>query len=147
MVVARVAVLLAAVVGLWLGARTMVDGAVRLARGAGLSEVVIGLTLVAVGTSAPELVVSVDAALAGASDVAVGNVVGSNVFNVLGVVGVAAVVSPATVGGEAFGSVAWLLVVTVLAVAAMWTGRVLSRVEGGLFAGSEVVRWAVGLLG
>jgi cation:H+ antiporter len=140
-------VVVLAVLGLWLGARTMVDGSIRLARGVGLSETVIGLTLVAVGTSAPELVVSVDAALAGAADVAVGNVVGSNVFNALGVVGLAALVSPAVVTSEALGSVEWLLVVTVVAVAAMWTGRRLSRVEGGLFAGSEAVRWASNLLG
>jgi cation:H+ antiporter len=125
----------------------LVESAVVLARAGGLSEWVIGATVVAAGTSTPEFAVSLVALRRGSAGVSVGNVVGSNVFNVLGVVGVAAVVSPATVGGEAFGSVAWLLVVTVLAVAAMWTGRVLSRVEGGLFAGSEVVRWAVGLLG
>jgi cation:H+ antiporter len=125
----------------------LVESAVALARAGGLSEWVIGATVVAGGTSTPEFAVSLVALRQGSAGVSVGNVVGSNVFNALGVVGVAAVVSPATVGGEALGSVAWLLVVTVLAVAAMWTGRVLSRAEGGLFAGSEVVRWAVGLLG
>ena len=72
--VVSLALLAGAVVGLWIGARAFVDGAVSLARSFGLSELVIGLTVVAVGTSMPELVVSVDAALAGTGDIAVGNV-------------------------------------------------------------------------
>jgi cation:H+ antiporter len=125
----------------------LVESAVSLARAGGLSEWAIGATVVAGGTSTPEFAVSLVALRRGSTGVSVGNVVGSNVFNALGVVGVAALISPAVVTGEALGSVAWLLVVTVVAVGAMWTGRRLSRVEGGLFAGSEVVRWATNLLG
>jgi cation:H+ antiporter len=125
----------------------LVEAAVSLARAGGLSEWAIGATVVASGTSTPEFAVSLVALRRGSAGVSVGNVVGSNVFNALGVVGVAALVSPAVVAGEALGGVAWLLVVTVVAVAAMWTGRRLSRVEGGLFAGSELVRWASTLLG
>ena len=69
-----IAVLIAAVGGLWIGARLFVDNAADLARGLGVSELVIGLTVVAIGTSLPELVVTVGAALAGTGDVAVGNV-------------------------------------------------------------------------
>jgi cation:H+ antiporter len=125
----------------------LVESAVSLARDGGLSEWAIGATVVAGGTSTPEFAVSLVALRRGSAGVSVGNVVGSNVFNALGVVGLAALISPAVVTGEALGSVAWLLVVTVVAVAAMWTGRRLSRPEGGLFAGSEVVRWASNLLG
>jgi cation:H+ antiporter len=79
--------------------------------------------------------------------VSVGNVVGSNVFNVLGVLGVAAIIRPLSFGSVALESVAWLIVVTVVVVAALWTGRQLSRPEGALFAASEVGRWVLGLLG
>lgn len=77
-----------------LGSHLFVDGAVRLAQGWGISQAVIGLTIVAVGTSLPELATSVVASLKGDSDVAVGNVVGSNIFNLLGILGVAALLHP-----------------------------------------------------
>ncbi|MFC5366858.1 calcium/sodium antiporter [Salinirubrum litoreum] len=125
----------------------LVESAVSLARAGGLSEWAIGATVVAGGTSTPEFAVSLVALRRGSAGVSVGNVVGSNVFNALGVVGLAALISPAVVTGEALGSVVWLLVVTVVAVTAMWTGRRLSRPEGGLFAGSEVLRWTSNLLG
>jgi len=66
---------------------------------------------------------------------------------VLGVLGLAAVLRPRAVGGGALETIAWLTIVSVVMVAALWTGRKLSRVEGGLFAASEVVRWVPGLLG
>lgn len=83
-----------------LGGGLLVDSAVVIARDMGVSELVIGLTIVAAGTSAPELVTSVVAALRGHSDVAVGNVLGSNVFNLLGVLGTTCVVTPQTVSDE-----------------------------------------------
>ncbi|WP_281286021.1 hypothetical protein [Halorubrum cibi] len=76
----------------------------------------------------------------------VGNVVGSNVFNVLGVLGVAAAIRPLTVGGVAMETLLWLTVLTVFMVAALWSGRRLSRPEGALFLLSEVARWVLGLL-
>ena len=125
----------------------MVGAASELARGAGVSEWVIGGTIVAAGTSTPEFAVSLVAIRSGRLGVSVGNVVGSNVFNMLGVMGLAATIRPLSVGGAALENVAWLTVVAVVMVAALWTGRQLSRPEGGLFAGSELVRWALGLLG
>jgi len=125
----------------------MVGAASELARGAGISEWVIGGTVVAAGTSTPEFAVSLVAMRRGRLGVSVGNVVGSNVFNVLGVLGLGAVIRPLSVGGPVLENVAWLLVVTVVMVAALWTGRQLSRPEGGLFAGSELVRWVLGILG
>jgi cation:H+ antiporter len=78
-----------------LGSRWLVDAAVAFARGMGLSELVIGLTIVAAGTSLPEVATSITAAIRGQRDIAVGNVIGSNTFNILGVLGVSAVVAPA----------------------------------------------------
>ena len=74
-----------------LGADWLVESASTIARSLGISELVIGLTIVAAGTSAPELATSVMAALRGERDIAVGNAVGSNVFNILGVLGLTAV--------------------------------------------------------
>jgi cation:H+ antiporter len=125
----------------------MVSAASALARGAGISEWVIGGTIVAAGTSTPEFAVSLVAMRRGRIGVSVGNVVGSNLFNLLGVMGLASVIRPLSVGGPALENVAWLVVVTVAMVAALWTGRRLSRPEGGLFAGSELARWTLGLLG
>ena len=79
------------------GANLLVDGAVSLARALGMSELVIGLTVVAVGTSLPELATSLLAALRGERDIAVGNIVGSNIFNLLCVLGLASMVSPAPI--------------------------------------------------
>jgi len=88
---------LAGLVLLILGARLMVDASVGIARAFGVSEAVIGLTIVAVGTSLPELAASVAAALKGARDIAIGNVIGSNIFNILAILGVSALVAPLAV--------------------------------------------------
>jgi len=80
-------------IGLPLGASLLVDGAVNIARDFGISETVIGLTLIAIGTSLPELATTVMAALRRQADVALGNVIGSNMFNLLGIMGVASLVA------------------------------------------------------
>ncbi len=82
------------------GADLLVEGAVTLARVAGMSETVIGLTIVAIGTSLPELVATLAAALKGKNDVAFGNIVGSNIYNIFGIVGLTALVKPITVPPE-----------------------------------------------
>lgn len=79
---------------LMLGARFLVDGAVNIARGYGVSEAFIGLTIVAVGTSLPELATSLIAALRRQSEIAIGNIIGSNIFNVFGILGVTALITP-----------------------------------------------------
>ncbi|MFC7128310.1 calcium/sodium antiporter [Haloferax chudinovii] len=124
----------------------MVLAASELARGAGVSEWVIGGTIVAAGTSTPEFAVSLVALRQRSLGVSVGNVVGSNILNITGIVGVAAVASPLAVSASALGTFAWLAAVTLLLVAALWTGRALSRLEGAFFATSEVTRWILGLL-
>ena len=80
-----------------LGANWLVDGASSIAKKAGVSEFVIGLTIVGIGTSMPELVVSCTGALQGSSDIAIGNVIGSNIFNVMLILGVTALICPVTI--------------------------------------------------
>lgn len=96
----RIAALMlaAGLIGVVGGAALLVRGAVNLAQAAGVSEAVIGLTIVAVGTSLPELAASVSAARRGQSDIALGNIVGSNIFNALGILGVTALVQPFAAG-------------------------------------------------
>ena len=117
-----------------LGARLLVDGAVELASAAGISETVVGLTIVAVGTSLPELVTSVMAALRRQSDLAFGNVVGSNIFNILGILGVTALVQPIPVPPEIIRLDIWvMLAATALLIMFSFTGWRLNRIEGFLF--------------
>lgn len=95
--------------GLLLGADWLIEGAVGIARNFGISEAVIGLTLVAVGTSLPELATTLVAALRRQSEVAIGNVLGSNLFNVLGIVGVTAMVSPLPMPPKIIGFDVWVM--------------------------------------
>ncbi|MBY9067675.1 calcium/sodium antiporter [Hyphomonas sp. WL0036] len=88
-------------IGVVIGANLLVEGAVTLARSVGISETVIGLTIVAIGTSLPELATSVVAAFRKKADVALGNVIGSNLFNILGILGLTALISPFSVRGDA----------------------------------------------
>ena len=87
-------------VALMIGARLLVDGSVAIARDFGISEAFIGLTIVAVGTSLPELATSLVAAFRRQSEIAIGNVVGSYIFNILGILGVTAIVAPIPVAGR-----------------------------------------------
>ena len=102
-------------IGVVLGAAWLVDGASAIARSFGVSETVIGLTIVAVGTSLPELVTSVMAARKGQGAIAVGNVIGSNIFNVLGILGITALVHPLAVPAEMLGLTLWVLALSALA--------------------------------
>jgi cation:H+ antiporter len=121
---------LAVVVG---GGYLLVTGAVALARSFGISETVIGLTIVAVGTSMPELVTSVMAALRRETDVAFGNIVGSNIYNILGIGGVTALIAPTPVPVEiARFDNPIMIGVSLVLVALAWTGGVISRREGAL---------------
>ncbi len=88
------------IAGVIIGAKLLVDGGATAARSLGVSEAVIGITILAIGTSLPELVTSVMAARKGKADVALGNVLGSNVFNILGILGVSAAVYPFSVRGD-----------------------------------------------
>ncbi|GAB4433752.1 MAG: calcium/sodium antiporter [Chloroflexi bacterium OHK40] len=121
-----------------LGARWLVDAATSLARALGVSDVVIGLTIVAAGTSLPEVVTSIIATLRRERDIAIGNVVGSNIFNILGILGISALVTP---GGltvapsiENF-DIPVMIAVAVACLPIFFTGMSIARWEGGLFLG------------
>ena len=126
---------------LTLGAGWLVGGAVALARTLGISELIVGLTVVAVGTSLPELATSVVAAARGERDIAVGNVVGSNIFNVLTVLGLTAAVAPDGVKVTHTALVFDIPVMVVVALACLpifFTGYRVDRWEGLLFLGYYV---------
>lgn len=118
------------------GAGLLVGGAVDLARSMGVSDTVVGLTIVAVGTSMPELVTSVIAALKKEGDVALGNVVGSNLYNLLGILGLTAVVKPIPVPAQLLGVDVWVLAAaTALLVLCALRNMRISRGEGLLLVG------------
>jgi cation:H+ antiporter len=115
------------------GGKFFVDGAIRLARGFGISETVIGLTIVAVGTSMPEFITSVIAAIRKQSDVALGNILGSNIYNILGIGGVTALIAPTAVPREiaTFDNLVMVGISALLLVLAR-TGWKIGRGEGAL---------------
>ncbi|MGK2966713.1 MAG: calcium/sodium antiporter [Tepidiformaceae bacterium] len=118
------------------GAESLVRGASRLAATLGISPLVIGLTVVAFGTSSPELAVSTSSALAGDADIAVGNVVGSNIFNVLFILGIAAVVAPLVVARQLVRLDVPLMIAASLILLVMALDGEIARYEGALlFAG------------
>lgn len=126
------------------GASLLVESAVVIARAIGLSEVAIGLTLVAVGTSLPELVTAVMAAARRHADVAFGNIIGSNIYNILGIAGITAVVEPITIPASIAGLDIWVMLASscLLAVFAT-TGWRINRWEGGIFLTAYVAYVAV----
>lgn len=115
------------------GGKVLVESATALARSFGISETVIGLTIVAVGTSMPELVTSVVAAFRKHSDVALGNVLGSNIYNILGIGGVTALIAPTNIPGEIvrFDNLVMLATAVLLLVLAR-TGFRINRTEGAI---------------
>jgi cation:H+ antiporter len=119
-----------------LGARWLVSGAVSIASSLGVSELIIGLTIVAAGTSLPEVATSVVAALRGQRDIAVGNVVGSNIFNMLAVPGLCGIVAPEGVAASpkllAF-DLPVMIAVSAACLPIAFTGSEIRRWEGGLF--------------
>ena len=132
-----------------LGATWLVDSAVSFAQYLGVSELVIGLTIVAAGTSLPEVATSIIAALRGQRDIAVGNVVGSNVFNILGVLGLSSLVTSSGIGVAPSVLAFDLPVVIAVAIACLpifFTGNLIARWEGGLFLGLYAAYMAYVLL-
>jgi cation:H+ antiporter len=123
-------------VALILGAQWVVRGAVATAEALGLSELVIGLTVVAIGTSLPELVTSIVASIRGERDLAVGNIVGSNIFNIMCVLALTAYVAPGGVAVSASAmalDIPFMLAVGIACLPIFFTGHVIARWEGGLF--------------
>ena len=126
-----------------LGAQLLLDGAIELARMFGVSEAVIGLTLVAIGTSLPELATAVVAAYRRHSDVALGNVLGANLYNILGIMGVVSVITPITIPAQMVVFDLWVLVaVTFALLIALFAARGISRPLGiGFLAAYGVYIW------
>jgi cation:H+ antiporter len=113
------------------GGVVLVDAAIQIAQQLGISDAVIGLTIVAVGTSFPELVTSVIAAYRRQGDIALGNVLGSNIYNILFIGGITGVVAPTAVPASIMGFDLWVLLATsVLVMVLALTGRRLGRIEG-----------------
>lgn len=136
--VKNLAFIILGVSGLILGSKWLVDGAVMIARHFGLSELIIGLTIVAAGTSLPEVATSVIAAVRGERDIAVGNVVGSNIFNVLVVLGLASVVAPAgiRVPHEALRfDIPVMIAIAVACLPLFFSNYRIGRVNGAVFLG------------
>lgn len=120
------------------GSNWLVDSATQFAHFLGISDIVIGLTVVAIGTSLPELVTSILAAIRGEREIAVGNAIGSNIFNLLGVLGLSAIVAPNGIPVAANVLAFDLPIMVAVAVACLpvfFNGYRISRWEGGLFAG------------
>lgn len=137
---------IAVILGLLLliaGSQVLLIGAIGIAAYFGVPEAVVGLTLVAVGTSLPELSISVIAAIRRHADVAVGNILGSNIFNLLGILGVSALLQPLPVHPRILHFDQWVMLGTsLLLLLFLYTGRRLSRAEGGvLLVGYGIYVW------
>ncbi len=128
-----IALLIVGIITLGFGANFLVTGAVDLARIWGLSEALIGLTIVSIGTGTPELATALMAAYRKSADLAIGNAVGSNLFNIMFVLGIAGLVAPLDAKGINSSDLYVMLAVTLLLLPTVWTGRVLDRKEGFLF--------------
>ncbi|MEY8487077.1 calcium/sodium antiporter [uncultured Parabacteroides sp.] len=131
--------LILSLVALYIGAGWLVQGSSALALKAKVSPLVIGLTIVAFGTSAPELVVSLNATLSGQGDIAIGNIVGSNIFNIGVILGVSATICPLQVKKQLLRiDIPVMLAATLLLTVLFWNGT-LSRVEGFFFLAGIIV--------
>ena len=119
---------LSALVG---GAHLFVEGAVNIGKALGVSEVVIGLTVVAIGTSLPELATSTVAAIRHEDEIAIGNVIGSNIFNILGIIGVTTLVCPVPVSGLGWADWSLMLLYTILLYPLIRFSKNVNRIEGG----------------
>ena len=136
--IVQIALVILGLIALVIGSRWLVEGAIVIAHNLGVSELVIGLTVVAAGTSLPEVATSIVAALRGERDIAVGNVVGSNIFNILAILGIAGIVAPDGIRVSPAAlrfDIPVMIAVAVACLPIFFTGTVISRGEGALFLG------------
>ncbi|NOK59914.1 MAG: calcium/sodium antiporter [Chloroflexi bacterium AL-W] len=123
-----------------LGARWLVDSAVSIAQVLGVSELMIGLTIVAAGTSMPEVATSIVATIRGERDIAVGNVIGSNIFNMLAILGITGLIAPIEVAPIALQvDIPIMIAVALMCFPIFFTGMQIARWEGGLFVGAYLL--------
>jgi cation:H+ antiporter len=140
--VKNVALVAVGVAGLVLGSKWLVDGAVAIARAYQVSELVIGLTIIAAGTSMPEVATSVVAAIRGERDIAVGNAVGSNIFNILCVLGLSSIVSPSGIAVSKAAmrfDIPVMIAVAIACLPVFFSGYRISRGNGLLFLGMYAI--------
>lgn len=128
------------VTGIVIGGELVVDGASGIARGLGMSENLVGLTIVAMGTSLPELITSIIAAVKGENEIAIGNVLGSNIFNILLILGVSSTINPITVYGGLRLDILFLLVITLFIGILIFINKSreikkFTRIEGAILIG------------
>jgi cation:H+ antiporter len=139
--------ILYSVIGLALlitGAKLMVEGAISVARNLGISEVVIGLTIVAVGTSLPELATSIMAAIKKQGEVIIGNVIGSNIFNILGILGITAMVKPIIVAPQIASFDVWIMLAAALFLSILlWSNKKIGCIAGSfmIFGYIAYIAW------
>ena len=124
-----------------MGGHLMVQHASNVARYMGVSDWVIAVTIVAAGTSAPEFATSVTAAVKGRHGIAVGNLIGSDLFNLLGVLGLAGIINPAMISEDIFGSVFLLVLMVGLTLFMIRTNWTISRAEGTILVTINLIRW------
>ncbi|MEB2774971.1 calcium/sodium antiporter [Algoriphagus sp. D3-2-R+10] len=130
---ASIALFVGGVVGLYFGSELLVTNAVKISREFGVSERIIGVTIIAIGTSLPELITSIIAALSKRTDLALGNILGSNIMNILSIIGLTAIIKPIGVSQEFIDSdFLWMLGITLLLFVLMRTKMRISKVEGSL---------------
>jgi cation:H+ antiporter len=121
------------IVGLYFGSDLLVENAVLISREFGVSERIIGVTVIAIGTSLPELITSIIAALSKRTDLALGNILGSNIMNILSIIGITAIIKPIGVSQEFINSdFLWMIGITLLLFILMRTKMQISKVEGSL---------------
>jgi cation:H+ antiporter len=127
-------------VSLYFGAGWLIDGAVGIAESFGMEERVIAVTVVAFGTSVPELVTSGVAAFKGETDISVGNLIGSNIFNIMAVIGVTAMVKPISVDAQILNSdMIWMIAISLAVLPMMLIGKKIGRLKGTLLLSTYIV--------
>ncbi|MFC3879190.1 calcium/sodium antiporter [Algoriphagus namhaensis] len=126
-----ITLLLGGIVGLYIGSELLVNNAILISRKFGVSERVIGITIIAIGTSLPELITSIIAALAKKTDMAIGNILGSNMMNILSIIGITAIINPIDVSPEFIREdYLWMIGFVVILLPLMLIKRKISRIEG-----------------
>ncbi len=127
-------------VGLYFGAEWLIKGAIDISESFGMEKRIIAITVVAFGTSVPELVTSAVAAFKKETDISVGNLIGSNIFNIMAVVGVTAMVKPIEVQEKIVNSdFLWVLAIAFLVLPLMWIGKKLGRLKGALLLSTYII--------
>lgn len=124
---------LGGIVGLYFGSELLVNNAIKISRDFGVSERIIGVTIIAIGTSLPELITSIMAALARKTDMAIGNILGSNIMNILSILGITAIIKPITISDEFLHSdYLWMIGFTLILFPLIKTKMRISFLEGAI---------------